>query len=575
MLKFNFFFITKSVLIMKHLLIFFIIALFVSACETNQSRSGSALDDDRGGYLVSVNDKPSSDKKVALVVGNRLYQYGVLNNTVNDAEDVAAVLRKMGFEVIFRKNLNHRQMNQAIYSFKKRLSETKGIGFFYFAGHGARVVGTNYLLPIDNDKIISEDDLQYEAVDARKVLNAMQDARNNLNIIVLDACRDNPYSVAGRSLKRGLDKMNPPSGSIIAFATDAGKTAADSSQNGRNGLFTSHLIKALDRAYKTHQRVDDMFMGIRRAVMRESKGKQQPWQLYSLNRPYCFGGCQVANVVPNPQPKPPKPVIVTPQPKPSFIPPQPKPFPAGKVFQDRLKDGSLGPKMVVIPAGSFRMGDIQGAGYDDEQPVHRVSVEKFAMGIYEVTFAEYDKFAEATGRKKPDDYNRFWWWQRGNYPVINVSWNDAIAYTKWLSNQTGKKYRLPTEAEWEYAARAGTETKYWWGNDIGKNRANCLNSDCGDSFKYTSPVGSFSANKFGLYDTVGNVWEWTCSEYEGKYKGKEKVCINKNSYKYRVLRGGSWLVIPRGLRVANRRDASPFFSRSDYFGFRLVRAAWT
>jgi formylglycine-generating enzyme required for sulfatase activity len=183
-------------------------------------------------------------------------------------------------------------------------------------------------------------------------------------------------------------------------------------------LFTSHLIKALGRAHETHQRVDDMFMGVRHAVMRESKGKQEPWQLYSLNRPYCFGGCQVANVVPKP-----KPVIVTPKPL----------LAAGKLFQDRLKNGSLGPKMVMIPAGSFRMGDIQGGGDSDEQPVHRVSVGKFAMGVYEVTFAEYDKFAEADGREKPDDEG----WGRDNRPVINVSWHDAVAYTEWLSNQTG------------------------------------------------------------------------------------------------------------------------------------------
>ncbi|MEN8221031.1 MAG: SUMF1/EgtB/PvdO family nonheme iron enzyme [Pseudomonadota bacterium] len=134
-----------------------------------------------------------------------------------------------------------------------------------------------------------------------------------------------------------------------------------------------------------------------------------------------------------------------------------------KVFRDRLKDGSLGPEMVWIPAGTFRMGDIQGGGHDNEKPVHQVSVSRFAIGKYEVTFAEYDKFAQATGRKKPNDRG----WGRGNRPVINVSWHDATAYAEWLSQQTGQKYRLPTEAEWEYAARAGTTTKYWWGNQMG------------------------------------------------------------------------------------------------------------
>jgi formylglycine-generating enzyme required for sulfatase activity len=236
----------------------------------------------------------------------------------------------------------------------------------------------------------------------------------------------------------------------------------------------------------------------------------------------------------------------------------------GTIFRDSLADGSFGPEMVWIPAGSFRMGDIQG-GRINEQPVHRVSVDKFAMGKFEVTFAEYDKFAEATGRKKPDDRG----WGRGNRPVINVSWHDATAYAKWLSDQTGKQYRLPTEAEWEYAARAGTETKYWWGNDIDKSKANYSRN-----LGKTSPVGSYAANQFGLYDTSGNVWEWICSEYEYKYKGKEKVCINKNSNKNPLLRGGSWYEVPSSLRAAYRYYKFPDIY-SFHYGFRLVRAAWT
>jgi len=246
----------------------------------------------------------------------------------------------------------------------------------------------------------------------------------------------------------------------------------------------------------------------------------------------------------------------------------------GEVFRDRLKDGSFGPEIVWIPAGRFRMGDMnvtvtsfQGGGSINEKPVHEVSVSGFAMGKYEVTFAEYDKFAEATGRSKPDDEG----WGRGNRPVINVSWHDATAYAEWLSEQTGKKYRLPTEAQWEYAARAGTETKYWWGNEIGTNKANCSNGSCKDRFKYTAPVGSFAPNPFGLYDTVGNVWEWVCSEYESKYSGQELICaknINKNSRL--SLRGGSWNDDTSRLRSADRNGRRPT-NRSDDVGLRLAR----
>ncbi len=238
----------------------------------------------------------------------------------------------------------------------------------------------------------------------------------------------------------------------------------------------------------------------------------------------------------------------------------------GKVVRDRLKDGSFGPEMVMIPAGTFRMGDIQGGGDSDEKPVHQVSIKSFAMGRYEVTFAEYDKFTEATVRSKPEDEG----WGRGNRPVINVSWKDATAYTVWLSQQTGKTYRLPTEAQWEYAARAGTETTYWWGNDIGSNKANCYKDYCGDNFKYTAPVGSFAPNQFGLFDTVGNVWEWTCSEYEAKYNNKEKKCIRQKSGSPRALRGGAWSRLPRGVRAAGRNRNS-HGGRGNSVGLRLAR----
>jgi formylglycine-generating enzyme required for sulfatase activity len=235
----------------------------------------------------------------------------------------------------------------------------------------------------------------------------------------------------------------------------------------------------------------------------------------------------------------------------------------GSTFRDTLKDGSSGPEMVMIPAGTFRMGDIQGDGYSNEQPVHEVSVGQFAMGKYEVTFAEYDKFADATGREKPSDNG----WGRGNLPVMNVTWYDATAYAQWLSNQTGKQYRLPTEAEWEYAARAGTETRYWWGNDIGSNRANC--DGCGSQWddKQTAPVGSFAANQFGLYDTSGNLWEWTCSKYEDKYNGKEKQCVTTEKPPL-SLRGGSWTNYARDVRSALRDWYTPNI-RSDYYGFRV------
>jgi formylglycine-generating enzyme required for sulfatase activity len=342
-----------------------------------------------------------------------------------------------------------------------------------------------------------------------------------------------------------------------------------------------------DSAQQLVNRLEEIKAGLKKPVVVQSRKREvvqmQSQQQSSQPKSFLkvFGGLVVvvaATLIWFNSEKNEPPPVVSPLPEPVAEPPVALPLPEpvaeplieptqtinevqqnGKVFQDRLKDGSLGPKMVWIPAGHFRMGDIQGGGGSDEKPVHEVSVDGFAMSQYEVTFAEYDKFAEATGRKKPSDRG----WGRGNRPVIYVSWNDATAYAEWLSTQTGQKYRLPTEAEWEYAARAGTETKYWWGNEIGSNKANCYSDYCGDSFKYTAPVGSFAPNPFGLYDTAGNVWEWTCSEYSSSYDGSEKSC--KEQVSLAVIRGGPWDV-----RVAGRDRYSDGY-RYDRVGFRLAR----
>ena len=277
-------------------------------------------------------------------------------------------------------------------------------------------------------------------------------------------------------------------------------------------------------------------------------------------------------------------------------------LPAGKVFQDSLADGSLGPKMIVIPAGTFKMGDIQGGGDSDEQPVHDVSVARFAMGQYELTVGEFRRFVEATGyqtdAEKGDgcyvnlDNDRYFekvkeanwrnpdFSQTDNQPVTCISWNDATAYAAWLTQQTGQQYRLPTEGEWEYAARAGTETKYWWGNEASHDYANYGAEDCcsgvaagQDQWVYTSPIGSFAPNAFGLYDTSGNLWEWTCSEYDNSYNGKERQCLRQEDSSNNslfVLRGGSWYVVAMRLRSSNRfRNLRTF--RSRFFGARLSR----
>jgi formylglycine-generating enzyme required for sulfatase activity len=219
--------------------------------------------------------------------------------------------------------------------------------------------------------------------------------------------------------------------------------------------------------------------------------------------------------------------------------PAPTRSPAGRKPGTVFRDCGDCPQLVVIPAGSFWMGDLSGGGDDDEKPVHRVTIPRsFAVGKYEVTFAEWDACVSAGGcRHSPGDAG----WGRDRRPVINVSWDDAQSYIKWISGKTGMTYRLLSESEWEYVARAGSKTKYPWGNEIGSSEANC--NGCGSSWDgtQTAPVGSFSSNRFGLHDTVGNVWEWVGDCWNGSYAGapSDGSAQTGGDCSRRVLRGGS------------------------------------
>ena len=248
--------------------------------------------------------------------------------------------------------------------------------------------------------------------------------------------------------------------------------------------------------------------------------------------------------------------------------------PSGQFYgevQELLEEAraAILPEMAVIPGGSFRMGCVSGKSCrDDEKPVHEVSVASFELSKYEVTFEKYDRFVAATGRRSPEDSD----WGRERRPVINVSWEDAVAYAEWLSTQTGQRYRLPTEAEWEYAARAGSTTKYSWGNKIGRNRANC--DGCGSQWddEKTAPVGSFSPNSWGLHDMHGNLWEWVQDCWNDSYQGAptDGSAWTSGDCEKRVLRGGSWDYVPESLRAAFRNWFTTG-KRYNFNGFRVAR----
>jgi len=244
---------------------------------------------------------------------------------------------------------------------------------------------------------------------------------------------------------------------------------------------------------------------------------------------------------------------------------------AGETIQDTLSQGGKGPELVELPKGSFQMGCVSGQSCQyDEKPVHTVKIShNIAMMKYEVTFSDYDKFSDATGRSRIEDEG----WGRGRRPVISVSWHDAVAYSKWLSEQTGKIYRLASEAEWEYAARAGSQTQYSWGNsiDCSKARFGYLSGECGKQ-KLTDVAGSFSANDFGLYDMHGNVSEWVADCWHRSYGGAPsngKLWPSDNCGQ-RAIRGGAWVFSSSDLRAATRSKYPPGGGFNS-LGFRLVQ----
>jgi formylglycine-generating enzyme required for sulfatase activity len=222
-------------------------------------------------------------------------------------------------------------------------------------------------------------------------------------------------------------------------------------------------------------------------------------------------------------------------------------------------------EMVHISEGIFQMGSENGR--TDEAPAHTVLVPAFKIMAHELTWEQYQPCIDDGVCTSGSDEG----WGKGKHPVINVSWQDVQTYIAWLNQKTGRSYRLPTEAEWEYAARAGSRSPYSWGKSIGRNQANC--DGCGSIWDntQTAPVGSFKANHFGLYDMHGNVWEWTQDCWNPSYQGapNKGQAWETGNCNARVLRGGSWSFEPDSLRSASRIMFSATGRYSD-FGFRLV-----
>lgn len=451
-----------------------------------------------GLVMLLVAGTALAEPRTALVIGNGAYRDAPLRNPVNDARDMAAKLRELGFQVIERFDADRQTMRQALREFEQQLRQRRGAGLFYYAGHGVQLKGQNYLIPVGVD-IRQEFEIPDEGVDADAVLRAMESAGNDLNIVILDACRNNPF-IRGFGASRGLARMDGPAGTFIAYATGPGAVSLDGG-TGRNSPYTRHLLAAIS---VPGLKLEQVFKQVLVAVEQETGGAQIPWVASSLRGDFYF--LPAVTAVPAPAPSPAAsavpaaagtgqqpPVVPSPaDPRVGESPAIPDPRdpagpPASGSSSSRPAVGPLEPAMAAVP----------GAG--------------FSISRHEVSLEAYRRFAAATGREAPPPLAG-----AGQDSPVRVTWREAVDYAVWLAQQTGHAFRLPAEAEWEYAARAGL-----------------LATDPG-----------------------GQDREWTCSEYRREYEGQELRCAGQ-SPEMVAIRGASW-----------RAGADPL---SDDLGFRLVR----
>lgn len=539
--------------------------------------------------------RPSA-RRTALVIGNSNYEQGPLRNPVNDARSIGNTLKGLGFDVTLLLDQNLRQMDEAVRTFGRNI-KGGGIGLFYFAGHGVQVGGVNYLVPA-GAKVEKEQDMKFETLEIGKVTAEMEAAENGLNIVILDACRNNPFTRSFRSPSPGLAPINAPSGTYIAFATAPGTTASDG--EGVNGLYTQELLLNLTQP---GLRLEDVFIRTRVAVKKKSSDKQVPWEngalesVVILNENAAAGPASVptGGATTSAPATPPVPTINF-----SGIPLsalRSAKFTTASVDEKgNVTKREAGPKqyyledlgngvkleMVAIPGGRFQMGSpFSEPERDEGETQHWVQVSSFWMGRYEVTQAQWRAvmgrlphcIAISDPNLKGDDL-----------PVTCVSWLEVKEFITELNEilklKDGKGYGLAREAEWEYAARAGTTTPFPYGPTIAPEFEN-YNWDSAyangpkkpPKYDYLVKVGSFVANPFGLFDMLGNATEW-CEDWLGPYpnarKGDQTDPTGPSGGERRVVRGGAYGNSAFRCRSADRAGILPN-DRTLYVGFRLVR----
>ena len=427
---------------------------------------------------------PEPTKRVALVIGNGAYPLSPVGTAVADAKAIAELLRDGGFDVVYAQDARHADLNSAIEQFSRKL-ERGATAVVYFAGHAIQNQDRNFLMPVDAT-IASDADLRSNTVDVDLILDPLIVARPRGSVVILDAARKNPWQQKTSVRTSGLANVSPIEGVTQAYPAAPGQTVED--HKGPVGLFASEFVRAAktpDRTFK------EAFRQTRAAVAKASRNKEVPWET-SLNTadfvitphaaPAEIASRAISRLGPsdaveqgfwdtikNSDSAANFQAYLDAYPNGPFasaarerlqnmgaLSSPTKPPAIASALPSTICDCPQCPELVLIPAGSFNMGSTEVFSF--EGPVHRVSIGKpFYIGRYEVTFEEWDACVNDRGcTYRPDDAGA----GRGRRPVSDLDWNDAKTYVTWLSQKTGKTYRLPTESEWEYAARAATTSAY-------------------------------------------------------------------------------------------------------------------
>lgn len=359
-----------------------------------------------------------AEPRTALVIGNGAYPEAPLKNPVNDARDMAAKLRDLGFQTIERLDADRQSMRLALREFEQRLRQQRGVGLFYYAGHGVQLKGQNYLIPVGSD-IRQEFEVPDEAVDAEAVLRAMESAGNELNIVILDACRNNPFVRGYGAGSRGLARMDGPAGTFIAYATAPGAISQDGG-DGRNSPYTRGLLAAMSTPGLS---LEQIFKQVLVAVERETSGAQIPWVASSLRGDFFFNPAPAASASPSPA---------------ATLDPR---TPAGSAARPAADAATATNPSAAAPSANPTA--------PLEPTLVTVAGSGFAISRDPISLAAFRLFAEETRRIERNPSNSE---ARG---AALVTWKEATDFAAWLAAKTGHPYRLPTEAEWERAFQSG------------------------------------------------------------------------------------------------------------------------